>query len=248
MENIPDKHTPLRSIVLHLLPGILVGIGYYTLVPIVNKSGFPSMMALMITGVLILMPFEFGFLLYQRKKTGSKLFNGIIRYWKPIPLWQYFVFVPLIFLATGLLFKAFEFSSRLLHNLFQWIPPGMELSMGFEGEYSPSKLLVTYVMFLILIVIIIPVLEEFYFRGYLLPRMPDKFKNWSGLVHSGLFALYHTWTPWMFIVRTVGLLPLIYIVRRKENIILGIIAHCLLNSLDFIIAIGFLMKMGRGGL
>ena len=206
------------------------------------------MMALMITGVLILMPFEFGFLLYQRKKTGSKLFNGIIRYWKPIPLWQYFVFVPLIFLATGLLFKAFEFSSRLLHNLFQWIPPGMELSMGFEGEYSHTKLLVTYVLFLILIVLIIPVLEEFYFRGYLLPRMPDKFKNWSGLVHSGLFALYHTWTPWMFIVRTVGLLPLIYIVRRKENIILGIIAHCLLNSLDFIIAIGFLMKMGRGGL
>jgi membrane protease YdiL (CAAX protease family) len=248
MEHSIDKHTLFKSIVLHLLPGILVGAGYYLLVPVAVKFGFPSAMALLATGVLILIPFEFGFLLYQKMKTREKLFNGLIRYLKPIPLWQYFVFVLLIILLTGLLFKAFEFSSELLHDLFRWIPPGMEFSMGFDGEYSHQKLLVTYILFLILIVIIVPVLEEFYFRGYLLPRMPDKLKSWTGLVHSGLFALYHTWTPWMFFVRTVGLLPLVYVVRRKENIILGIIAHCLLNSMDFIIAMNFLMKLKNSGL
>lgn len=75
MEIGTDKHTPFKSVALHLLPGILVGMGYYFLVPVAGKSGFPSVMALLITGILILIPFELGFLLFQRKKTGEKLFS-----------------------------------------------------------------------------------------------------------------------------------------------------------------------------
>ncbi len=77
MEHSMDKHTLFKSIVLHLLPGILVGAGYYLLVPVAAKFGFPSAMALLATGVLILIPFEFGFLLYQKRKTGEKLFSGL---------------------------------------------------------------------------------------------------------------------------------------------------------------------------
>jgi membrane protease YdiL (CAAX protease family) len=92
-------------------------------------------------------------------------------------------------------------------------------------------------------VLVLPATEELYFRGYLLPRMPSKLKGWTGIVHSGLFALYHFWAPWLFITRTFGVLPLIYIVRRKENIILGIISHCLLNSMDFFFGVSLIIKM-----
>ena len=84
-----------------------------------------------------------------------------------------------------------------------------------------------------------PIVEELYFRGYLLPRMKGKF---GPLVHSFLFAAYHIFTPWMIITRTIGLLPLIYVVKRK-NIYVGIIVHILLNSIDVVTGIIFILKM-----
>ena len=111
----------------------------------------------------------------------------------------------------------------------------MLLDMGLREEFSKQKLIITYGGLFLFIVLILPTIEELYFRGYLLPRMPSKLKRWTLIIHSGLFAFYHTWTPWMFVVRTFGIYPLVYIVKRKENILLGIISHCLLNSIDFII-------------
>ncbi|HAN19694.1 MAG: hypothetical protein A2X13_14360 [Bacteroidetes bacterium GWC2_33_15] len=234
------EHSILKSLILHLLPGLLIGICYFALAPLVKANGFPSIMALILAGIFVLIPFEFGFILLQSKKTGEKLINGIIKYCKPIPKWQYLVWVPIIFVLSGILFTLFEFTTEHLHVLFNRIPSNMNLDMGLSTEFSKQNLVVTYVLFLIFIVLILPVIEEFYFRGYLLPRMPAKLRGWSVPVHSGLFALYHTWTPWMFITRAIGILPLIYIVKRKENIYLGIIAHCLLNSTDFILALIFL--------
>ena len=119
----------------------------------------------------------------------------------------------------------------------------MFLDMGLDGNYSKSILIITYILFFFLIVLILPTIEEFYFRGYLLPRMPSKLKGWTEIIHSGLFAIYHTWTPWMFVVRTIGVLPLIYTVKRKENLLIGIIAHCLINSVDLIIGVMFVLKL-----
>ena len=118
----------------------------------------------------------------------------------------------------------------------------MSLNMGLDGDYSKSKLIITYALFLILIVTILPTIEELYFRGYLLPRMPSRLKGWTEIIHSGFFALYHTWTPWMVIVRTFGVLPTIYAVKKKENILIGIVAHCLLNSIDFFIGLMFIYR------
>ena len=63
------EHSIFKSLILHLLPGLLGGIGYFALVPLVNTYGFPSVMALSLAGIFILIPFELGFLLYQRQKT-----------------------------------------------------------------------------------------------------------------------------------------------------------------------------------
>jgi uncharacterized protein len=242
MNNEITGHSLLKSVTLHLLPGLLGGSCYFALAPLVKSNGFPSVMAFILAGIIVLIPFELGFLMFQKRVTGQFFFDGVIRYFKKIPIWQYFVLIPTILILTGLLFRAFDFTSVFLKTFFYWIPSDMNWDMGMDGDYSKSKLIITYALFLILIVLVLPTIEELYFRGYLLPRMPSRLKGWTEIIHSGLFALYHTWTPWMVIVRTFGVFPLIYIVKRKQNIFIGIVAHCLLNSIDFFIGLMFLFR------
>ena len=165
MENGIVKHSLLKSIGLHLLPGLLGGIFYFAIVPFVKGQGFPSVMALSLAGIFVLIPFELGFLLYQKRLTGKTLFNGVIQYCQRIPTWQYFVWVPVVFLLSALLFTLFRFTSGFIITLFNWLPAGMFLDMGLSNDYSTTVLIVTYGFLLIFIVLILPTLEEFYFRG-----------------------------------------------------------------------------------
>lgn len=241
MENNIERHTLLKSIILHLLPGLLVGGFYFAIAPFVKELGFPSVMAMILAGIFVLIPFELGFLLYQKRLMSEKLFNGVIKYCQRIPVWQYFVWVPIVLTLIGLIFTVFNFTSDFFITFFNWIPSDMFFDLGLSQEFSKQNLIITYASFFLFLVLVLPTIEELYFRGYLLPRMPAKLKGWTPLVHSSLFALYHVWTPWMFVARTAGLLPLIYMVRRK-NIYLGIIVHCLMNSIEFIMASIFILN------
>ena len=115
--------------------------------------------------------------------------------------------------------------------------------MGLSGDYDRSKLIQTYVLHFIFIIIVAPSVEEIYFRGFLLPRMPENLGWGKPILHSFLFALYHVWSPWMFPARTLALLPLIYIVRWKKNLYIGMVAHWLINSIDFFVGIAFILGM-----
>jgi membrane protease YdiL (CAAX protease family) len=151
--------------------------------------------------------------------------------------------VPVIFIASGAIITLLNPVSTAMAAWFDWIPEPLRLGMGLSEEFSRSKLIQTYALHFVFIIFVAPTVEEWYFRGYLLPRMPQKL-GWSGpLVHSLLFALYHVWSPWMVLARTLALLPLIYIVRWKENIRLGMAAHWLINSIDFFVGLGFILAM-----
>jgi len=238
-----EQHTIGQSLILHLLPGILIGAFYFTIAQPIRNLGYPSFAAFILAAIVVLIPFELGFLLYQgKKKNGTISLEGIVLYRQPIPLWQYLVWVPVILVLSGLIFTILTPVSGYLETLFTWLPKALRLDMGLSGEYSKSGLIVTYLFGFIFIAIIAPTVEELYFRGYLLPRMP-RLKGWAPILHSALFALYHTWTPWMAVTRTIGVLPLIYIVQRKRNIYLGIIAHCLMNVIDIIIGVAFIFSL-----
>ncbi len=233
-----EKHSTIQSIILHLFPGILVGCFYFLARRPVAYMGYPSIFALLVAFAFVLVPVELGFLLYQgKKKTGRFTLQGIISYRKSIPWRQYFVWSILIVAITGAIFKLLApVDTFLQERLFFWMP---ELNYGLDGNYSRTILIVTYSMFLIFFVFFAPLIEELYFRGYLLPRMKGRF---AILLHSLLFAAVHVFTPWMMITRTLGLLPLVFGVQKK-NIYIGMIAHILGNSLDFVTGMVFILKM-----
>lgn len=235
-----EKHSLLQSIVLHVLPGLLTG-GFYFLVrqPVLAK-GYPPIFALVLAGAFILIPIELGYLLYQgKKKTGRYTLEGVISYLKPIPWWQTLIWVVIVFVAIGVVFTLMKpVDAALQEKIFPWLPG---LDFGLSGGYSKATLILTYALFFVVMAVIAPVVEELYFRGYLLPRISGKY---APVLHSFLFAVYHTFTPWMILTRTIGLLPLIYTVQRK-NLYIGIIVHVLVNTLDVVTGIVFIINMAR---
>jgi membrane protease YdiL (CAAX protease family) len=200
--------------------------------------GYPSIVALILAYAFILIPVELGYLLYQgKKKTGRFTLQGIISYRNSIPWWQYLVWVLIIFIAIGAIFTLLKPVDAFLQGkLFFWMP---HINYGLDGNYSRKILIVTYLMFFIFVAFLSPLVEELYFRGYLLPRMKAKS---AILFHSFLFAAQHILEPWMIITRTLGLLPILLGVKKK-NINIGIIVHILVNTINVVTGIAFIVKM-----
>ncbi len=232
-----EKHTIVQSIILHLFPGILVGIVYFLIRQPVQNFGYPSSFAL-ILAIIVLVPVELGYLLLKGKQaTGRYTLDGLISYRTPIPWWQSILGILIVLVLMAAIFTVSKpVDNILIEKLFFWMPT---LDSGLDGSYSKTALIVTYSIFSIFGVIVVPTVEELYFRGYLLPRIPVKH---SELFHSFLFAAYHVWTPWMFITRTIAMLPLIIAVKKK-NIYIGIVAHILLNSVDVIVGFAFIFSL-----
>lgn len=233
-----EKHTIVQSVILHLFPGILIGIFYILIRQPIQQIGYPSIFGLILAIIFVLVPVELGYLLLKGKQTtGRFTLDELISYRIPIPWWQSILWILIVLALMGAIFTVMKpVDNFLMEKLFFWMPT---LDSGLDGNYSKTALVVTYSIFIIFGVIVGPLVEELYFRGYLLPRIPCK---QSELFHSILFAAYHVWTPWMFITRTVAMLPLIIVVKKK-NIAIGIVAHILVNTLDVITGFVFIASI-----
>ncbi len=240
--NAPD--TPLeqyslgKSIILHLLPGAIATVVYVLTVPFFTGQGYPSITALYLPMILAVILVELGYLFYQgQRKNGSLSLDGIVNYRQHVPGWMYIVF-PLLILIWGILVTGLvsPIDNLLLDRVFAWLPDWYTLRnvLDIKTMYSRQAILVTAVCALILNGLVGPIVEELYFRGHLLPRL-SRFGRWAPLLNVALFSLYHWWTPWMFFSRLILLIPMVYIVKWKRNIHIGMIAHCLLNLIGTVV-------------
>ena len=125
--------------------------------------------------------------------------------------------------------------------MFSWLPDSFFFAEDF-ARYSTTALLITWVFGLVVNAVAGPIVEELYFRGYLLPRI-SRFGAWAPLVNTVLFSLYHFWTPWQNVGRVVGLLPMVYAVWWKRNIYVSIGAHVLGNVSTMVLLLPVLLGM-----
>ena len=105
----------------------------------------------------------------------------------------------------------------------------LEQQTQYES-YPKNILVVDFVLQLVVTGIILPWVEELYFRGYLMPRL-SRYGKWSPLLSGLFFGLYHLWQIYSF--PTVFLLgtALGYIVWWKKDIRLSIGLHVIANTL-----------------
>ena len=91
-----------------------------------------------------------------------------------------------------------------------------------------------------------PVVEELYFRGYLLPRIAW-LGRWAPVLNTVLFSLYHFFTPWANVGRIVALLPMVYTAWWKRNIYLSMAVHVLWNLGAMMLLLAVLLGSGGAG-
>jgi membrane protease YdiL (CAAX protease family) len=97
--------------------------------------------------------------------------------------------------------------------------------------YNQSSLVVIFVLALIVRGFAIPIVEELYFRGFLLPRL-SRFNFWAPVIGGLFFAIYHVWQPMAFLTVFVTGIILGAIVQWKHNVYLSIILHVFANTLS----------------
>lgn len=237
MSRIEDEqHSLLKSVILHLLPGVLILLFFIIVTPILTENGLPTLFCLFLALMLVLIPFELGYILYQAKRRNKKFsLKGIILYRQKLPVWQYVALIP-PFLAWALVsyfFVAPPMQHHLRGEYFSWLPAWFFLDYNL-AQSSKAALVATWVLGVLFNGIAGPIVEELYFRGFLLPRI-SRLKGWAPLINVLLFSVYHFFSPWRNLERILALLPGIYIIQWKKNIYLGMIPHCLLNTIGMLL-------------
>jgi len=127
----------------------------------------------------------------------------------------------------------------LRETVFTWLP-GWYFDPGFDQAVR-QLLILTVLLAIISDGIVAPLLEEIYFRGYLLPRMKDL--GWIGpVLNSVLFTLYHFWQPHNYLGIFFVSLVISLAVWRTGNLKLGIAIHCSINLLSSLGLLGYLVS------
>jgi membrane protease YdiL (CAAX protease family) len=128
-------------------------------------------------------------------------------------------------------------SSFLTKAAFSWLPDWMFLEEQTQYQaYAKSALLATFALQLVLTGVVLPWVEELYFRGTLLPRL-SRYGKWAPLLGGLFFGLYHVWQ--LFSFPTVFLLGAVlgYVVWWKRDVRISVGLHVLGNALVRLMAL-----------
>ena len=101
------------------------------------------------------------------------------------------------------------------------------------------------ILFLALAILLFNVFgEEFWWRGYILPRQEITHGRWTWIIHGLLWTLFHIPFWWNLIALLPSTLSLSFVTSRLKNTTPGIIAHFSLNGLAVVMI--FLGILGIG--
>jgi CAAX protease family protein len=187
----PTPHTLPASLLLHLGPGLLVGAAYLALIPAARALGLPSAAAVGAQALLVTGPLLIGILKvsFHRRPGEPTIALRLVPTVRATLGWA----TVIICAAAAAFVLTRPVTAWLERTLFQAWPASWKPSRGLRAA-SDSALLWTAVLVFFGSVLVAPVVEEAYFRGFLLPRMPARLGRTAPLAHAVLFAFYHVWT------------------------------------------------------
>lgn len=206
----------------------------------------PSRLLFYFWATLILFPIELGVVLSASKKDyGSYSLKSAFTNHEKMSWWKIFLYGAFLFGFAGMMSATLaplesSLFAPISNKLTQSLPVYFDWNnMEYLKQFPKDILLLTCVVYFILNVIVGPIIEELFFRGYLTSKI-SRFGNFAPLIITILFSLYHLWLPFQNLFRIAIFFPAAWIAWKKKNIYISIVFHCLCNLLatvSFIISV-----------
>ena len=197
------SRTFLKQTLEHFYMGVIVTLVYVLVAPKLIGMGYPGFGALLFVELFVLTPLVLAHLFAMARKSGppSSLRN-VVGYrqrigWRRFTAW-YVIGLLAIFASYVPLYPV---GLAVRDSFFAWLP-----EWYFNPGYGVTDVDLLAKLFLVGILVdglIAPVMEELFFRGYLLPRM-EYLKGWAPVINGAFFGLYHFWQPHNLIALVVG--------------------------------------------
>ena len=228
MNKIDTKGLLLRIFV----PTTVLSLSYLILGHFCNM---PYILLFCILGTVILVPIELGMILLASKKEyGEYSLKSAFNGQEKLALWK-IVLIAFVFLGVAGLLSAFitpfenQIFAQMRTALLNRLPIGFDWTdYEYITSFSKPTLILTCVYYGIFNVLIGPITEELFFRGYLTSHY-KKQGMFVPILITVLFSLYHFWLPFHNAFRILAFAPVAYVAYKKKNIYISIWFHCMCN-------------------
>ena len=221
-----------QLLALHLAPGVLFSSALVAVSNAFVHHGLTAYLAELVLIPACLAPTLLVIMWWWTRRTseGDGL-SRVIPYSAPGSVADYVGWPILLYVVWGLLSLVLvSFATWWEGHFFAWFPPQLGTNALIDGvaHASPEARQVTLVLAILFSGFLAPLVEEAYFRGFLLPRMANR--GWMAPVLSAfLFGLYHFFTPWSLPIIFVAFLPVAFVVRVRKNFRISMVLHMLFN-------------------
>ena len=239
MNKIDTKGLILRI----FIPTIVLCLSYLVLGYFCN---IPHILLFCILGTFTLVPIELGIILKaSRNEYGKYSLRSAFVGQEKIPIWKVLLIAFVFFGIAGLL-SAFiapienQVFAGIRNDVLTSLPKGFDWTdYEYLKTFSRPMLIITCAYYSLFNVLIGPITEELFFRGYLTSHY-KKQNSFTPIIIAILFSLYHFWLPFNNLFRILVFAPVAYIAYKKKNLYISIGFHCFCNlfsTLGFILAV-----------
>lgn len=213
-------------------PTIVLSLSYLLLG---NFCNIPHILLFCILGTVTLVPMELGIILSASKReNGAYSLKSAFVGQEKLPLWKILIVAFVFFGVAGLL-SAFvaplenQFFAQMKSTLLKGLPIGFDwTNYEYMKSFSKPILILTCIYYGVFNVLIAPITEELFFRGYLTSHY-KKQSSFLPILIAVLFSLYHFWLPFNNAFRILAFAPVAYVAYKKKNLYISICFHCLCN-------------------
>jgi CAAX protease family protein len=223
-------------LVLHLGPGALVMTGYLALLPLARALELPPSLALTAAVALIGVPLELGFLLRARRRWPS----GAVAFRRRLPAGRLAAVAgSCLALAAGLYLWLQPLTAGLEQHVFGWLPASWFVGDGPSA--SRGAMVAALLVSLVVDGLVSPAVQELYFRGHLMARLPVAAvpAGWllAPVVSAALIAAQHLWQPHLVVFIFAVQVLVGVLVWRTRCLAVAIVVHSAGNLLAIVVTL-----------
>jgi membrane protease YdiL (CAAX protease family) len=223
-------------VVQHLLPGAILVALFAAIAPLFQSAGIPTFAAILALEVFFLAPYVLWKLSrVARAEHGTANPLAALGFAPKPNYLSYLWVVPLGVVAAIGCFELLRAADEpLRQSIGAWLP-GWHYAKDLE-RHEADTLLVLFCVAIVADGLIGPIVEELYFRGYLLPRM-QHLGRWAPVLNGALFALYHFWQPMNYPSLLGASLVLAGFGWWRRDYRVPLLVHCTMNTLGHVLGV-----------